>query len=100
MAHGTHIAFLDHDDELAPEALFLIARAFAENPDLRFVYTDEDRLDVDGLRYWPVFKPAWNPDLLLANNYITHLMAVDARLARDLGGMRSAHDGAQDWDFA
>lgn len=100
MAHGTHIAFLDHDDELAPDALFLIARAFVEHSELRFVYTDEDRLDIDGRRYWPVFKPAWNPDLLLANNYITHLMAVDAQLARDLGGMRSAHDGAQDWDFA
>ena len=69
-------------------------------PALRFIYSDEDRLDADGQRIWPVFKPAWNPDLLLANNYITHLMATEAQLARDVGGMRSELDGAQDWDFA
>jgi glycosyltransferase involved in cell wall biosynthesis len=100
MATGSHVAFLDHDDELSPDALGIVANAFVDNPRLRFVYTDEDRLDADGQRIWPVFKPAWNPDFLLANNYITHLMVTDARMARDVGGMRSELDGAQDWDFA
>ena len=100
MAGGSHVVFLDHDDEISPDALGLVARAFKENTGLRFLYSDEDRIDIDGRRYWPVFKPAWNPDLLLANNYVTHLMCVDTVLARELGGMRSEFDGAQDWDFA
>src|SRR5688572_5171996 len=99
MANGTLITFLDHDDLLTPDALLVVVRAFIEQPRLRFVYSDEDKIDLAGNLYWPVFKPAWNPDLLLANNYITHLVAVDAELAREVGGIRGGVDGAQDWDF-
>ena len=98
MARGTLVTFLDHDDALTPDALLVVARAFIEEPRLRFVYSDEDKIDLAGSLYWPVFKPAWNPDLLLANNYITHLVAVDVELAREVG-IRSGFDGAQDWDF-
>ena len=99
MADGAVLSFLDHDDLLAPEALLLVARAFAQNRELAVLYSDEDKIDGNGEHYWPSFKPAWNPDLLLANNYITHLVAVRADLARQVGGMRAEYDGAQDWDF-
>lgn len=100
MADGSLLAFLDHDDELAADALLLAVRAFVSRPGLRLLYTDEDKIDGAGIRYWPAFKPAWNPDLLLSTNYMTHLIVADARLARAIGGLREGMDGAQDWDFA
>jgi glycosyltransferase involved in cell wall biosynthesis len=99
MANGSVLSFLDHDDLLAPEALLLVARAYVQMPELELLYSDEDKIDGNGEHYWPSFKPAWNPDLLLANNYITHLVAVRADLARRVGGLRPESDGAQDWDF-
>jgi O-antigen biosynthesis protein len=99
MADGAILAFLDHDDLLAPEALLVAARAFGQLPALQLLYSDEDKIDGTGEHYWPSFKPAWNPDLLLANNYITHFVAVRAEHARAVQGLRAAFDGAQDWDF-
>lgn len=99
LADGSYLTFLDHDDLLAADALLFVARAFLAQPSLRLLYSDEDKIDGTGQRYWPVFKPAWNPDLLLSTNYVTHLVAVEAALARAIGGLREGFDGAQDWDF-
>lgn len=98
-AMGDWIAFLDHDDLLAEDALLRIALLLRDRPAVRFVYSDEDKLDDNGRRYWPHFKPDWNGEYLLANNYITHLVACERTLATECGGMREGLDGAQDWDF-
>ena len=71
-ATGEHVAFLDHDDVLAPHALYLVAVELLEHPGTDVVYSDEDKLDADGRRYEPHFKPQWNPDLLLAQKYLNH----------------------------
>lgn len=99
LATGSHIGFLDHDDELAPQALAEVARAIAEHPGARLFYTDEDKIDEGGRRFEPNFKPAWNPDLLRAQNYICHFVAIDAALVRELGGLRPGYEGAQDHDL-
>src|SRR5687768_6097353 len=73
LASGDFVALLDHDDELPPEALFEVVKRLNETPDVDLVYTDEDKLEADGRRTEPFFKPDWSPDLLSSMNYITHL---------------------------
>jgi GT2 family glycosyltransferase len=100
LARGELVAFLDHDDELAPHALRLFAEALQAEPEADVLYCDEDKLDALGERFDPFFKPAWSPDLLLSYAYLAHLMAVRRQLVEELGGLRSAFDGSQDWDLA
>lgn len=98
-ATGEWLVFLDHDDELAPHALAAVAQAIEDCPDADFVYSDEDKLDDDGQRVDPLFKPDWSPDLLRMVNYIGHLVAVRRDLFDEAGGLRAGFDGAQDFDF-
>ena len=99
-ASGAYFILLDHDDELAPQALAAVAAALIQQPDSGVIYSDEDSIDVEGRRSDPFFKPAWSPDLLRHLNYITHLMVIERDLWVDMGGMRSEYDGAQDYDLA
>ncbi|GAB2510970.1 glycosyltransferase [Lysobacter humi (ex Lee et al. 2017)] len=100
IARGRFVGFLDHDDELAADALQEIASAIDRFPAARLFYTDEDKIDDAGNRHAPHFKPAWNPDLLTSLNYICHLMVVETALVHRVGRLRSAFDGAQDHDLA
>jgi len=99
MARGELCAFLDHDDCLAPNALYHVARALSRHPRARLFYSDEDKLDAHGERCEPHFKPDWNPDLLVAQNYINHLVIARTDLLRALGGLRTGIDGSQDHDL-
>lgn len=97
-ARGAYLAFLDHDDELHPEALSAVAAEIGRGaPDI--VYTDEDFRTCAGHLDHPHFKPDYNPDLLLSHNYITHFLAMKAALFREIGGFRRERDGAQDYDL-
>lgn len=96
MATGEFVTFLDHDDELAPFALAVVALA-ASGADV--VYTDEDKIDVTGRHYDPHCKPSWNPELLLGQNYISHLTAIRRSLVNRVGGLRSGTEGSQDHDL-
>jgi len=99
MATGPYVAFLDHDDVLAPDALYWVVRRLELDGDLDMVYSDEDKLDERGDRVEPFFKPDWSPDYLLSLNYVTHLLVVRRRLLDELGGLREGFDGAQDYDL-
>jgi GT2 family glycosyltransferase len=99
LARGSHVALLDHDDELAPDALFHVVDALNRNPGAAFVYSDEDKIDAAGERYEPFFKPDWSPDLLLSENYICHFLVARRELVERTGGFRSEYDGAQDYDL-
>lgn len=99
LAKGAYVAFLDHDDELNPDALRQVVLALAEHPQARLVYTDEDKIDEEGMRFEPHFKPAWNPELLRSQNYICHLMVVDSALLAQVGGLRAGFEGSQDHDL-
>lgn len=100
LATGDYVALLDHDDEIAPHALYMVAKALDEQPGLRLVYSDEDKIDEQGNRFAPYFKPDWNPELLLSQNYICHLSVYEAKLLRDVGGFRVGFEGSQDHDLA
>lgn len=100
LATGDLVACLDHDDLLAPFALFELAQAALDAPEADIFYSDEDRLSAEGKRHAPFFKPEWSPELLLASMYIGHLSAYRRSLALELGGFRKEFDMSQDYDFA
>lgn len=98
-AHGKYIVLLDHDDVLAPHALFEVANAIRENPNLDLIYSDEDKLDEQGNRCDPLFKPAWSPEMMLCVNVVTHLCVFRRSLLDTIGLLDPEMDGTQDWDF-
>ena len=98
-AKGDFVVLLDHDDELHPYALLEVVRQLNLTPDADLIYSDEDKIDQAGLRSHPAFKPGYDEDLLLAFNYIGHLVCIRRSLVCQVGGFRSQCDGAQDWDL-
>lgn len=99
MAHGEFIALLDNDDELTPHALFRVVELLQFHADAQMIYSDEDKLDPQGLRIQPHFKPNYSPDLLLSHNYICHFLVVRHTLLQKIQGFRKGFDGAQDYDL-
>ncbi|WP_449149771.1 glycosyltransferase family 2 protein, partial [Stomatobaculum sp.] len=100
LAAGDFVVLCDHDDILPPEALFSFAEAIVKEPETDCLYSDEDKLDMDGGSLFdPHFKPDFNPDLLGSVNYICHLFAVRKSLLDTVGQFDAAYDGAQDYDF-
>ena len=98
-ARGSFLAFLDHDDLIAPDALYEAAiRITSEGADM--IYTDEDKIRSDGKSHFqPHLKPEFNIDLLRSNNYITHFLIVKKSLAEEAGLFDASMSGAQDYDF-
>ena len=99
LAEGEFVVLLDHDDELAPDALFEVVRHLQDHPDTDLIYTDEDKKDEAGNRRGPHFKPDWSPDLLLSHNYIGHLCVFRRMLLEEVGGFREGFEGSQDYDL-
>jgi glycosyltransferase involved in cell wall biosynthesis len=100
MVTGDFITFLDHDDELTKHALFWTIQATIDTPDAMVWYSDEDKLDEQGNLCDPYFKPDWNLNLFLSNNYITHLLTYRTWLVKQVNGFRENYEGAQDYDLA
>lgn len=101
MATGEFAGLLDHDDLLAPNALYEVAKALETEPDIDVLYTDEDKVRGDEVleHFQPHLKPDFNIDLLRSNNYICHFFVVRKSLLEKTGGFRREYDGAQDYDF-
>ncbi len=102
-AVGDYIGLLDHDDLLTSDALYenavKIIEAKEAGKDYAFVYSDEDKCDSTGSKYFdPNIKPEFNLDLLLSNNYICHFLVMKAELMKKLQ-FRPDYDGAQDHDI-
>ena len=100
LATGEYLMLCDHDDTLEPDALYEIIKAINEkdNPDV--LYTDEDKVSMDGKHYFdPNFKPDYNLFRLRENNYIFHIFVVKKALTDRVGLLRTEFDGAQDYDF-
>jgi len=99
LATGDFVALMDHDDLLPEQALYRIAEEIAAHRDADLIYTDEDRLDAQGRRSHPAFKPDFSPDVLLARNYVSHLGVYRRALLQELGGLREGFEGSQDHDL-
>ena len=100
MAKGEFMGLLDHDDLLAPNALYEIVQALQDHPQADALYTDEDKVTTElDEHFQPHLKPDFNLDLLRSNNYICHFFVVRRSIVEKAGGYRKEFDGAQDYDF-
>lgn len=100
IASGEFIALFDHDDTLTPDALFWVVKELNDHPDTALIYSDEDKLDLQGVPINPYFKCDWNYDLFLSHNLITHLGVYRMDVVTAIGGFREGFEGAQDYDLA
>ena len=99
LASGDWVAFLDHDDLLALNALHHVVVAIMANPNLGMIYSDEDKIDEEGNRFDPHFKSDWNPALFFSQNYICHLTVIRRHIVHKVGGLRIGVEGSQDYDL-
>ena len=99
-ARGDYVSFLDHDDELEPCALAEMVRAIERSGgEAGLLYCDEDNIDEAGTPFLPLLKPSFNPDLLLSNDYVLHLLTVRRDLLEATERSGRAVEGAQDYDL-
>lgn len=97
---GEFVAFMDHDDQLTPNALYECVKALNENQEIHMLYSDEDKMSMDGHKFFqPHMKPDFNQDLLCTVNYICHLFVVRRDILEKTGNLRQEFDGAQDYDL-
>ena len=99
IAKGDYIGLLDHDDMLAADALFEVAKIINDK-NVDVIYTNEDKITMSGEKHFqPNFKPEYNLDMLRSNNYICHFFIAKAPLMKEIGGFRGEYNGAQDYDM-
>lgn len=99
LATGEFIGLLDHDDELSPAALYEVVKLLQEHPEADVIYSDEDKLERDGRRSDPFFKPAWSPEYLYSLNYVCHFGVYRKQHVEGVGGLRTEFNGSQDYDL-
>ena len=99
LAEADYVCWVGQHDLLAPDALYWLAKTMQQEPEAQLIYSDEDKINLQGKRYQPYFKPDWNPALLFTHNYISHLCVYKTQQVKALGGYNSAFNGAQDYDL-
>jgi len=99
-ARGEWTTFLNQGDILSEYALFQIAKAINKHPDVRLIYSDEDKIDENGKRTAPCFKCDWNKDMFYSHNLIRTSGIYQTKLLQQIGGYNSELPGAQDYDLA
>lgn len=97
---GEYIGFLDHDDELTPDALTWITWEINQNPDALWFYSDEDLISTNGKCHSPYFKPDFSPEFLLSNMFTCHFSVYSTKMLTCIEGIRYGFDGSQDHDLA
>ena len=86
IASGDYIAFADHDDLLTPDALFECVKVLNQDRSVEAIYSDEDKVTMDGKEYFePHFKTDFNIELLCSMNYICHLYVVSKQIIDKIG---------------
>jgi glycosyltransferase involved in cell wall biosynthesis len=99
IASGNYIALLDHDDSLALEALEIVNNVIVLSPGADYIYSDEDKINEDGVHFDEFRKPDWAPERLLGQNYCCHLSVFRHSLVKQVGGFRTGFEGSQDYDL-
>ena len=96
---GEFIGLLDNDDILHKDALYEVVKVLNKDKKLDMIYSDEDKIDLNGKRYFPHFKPDFSPDTLLSSNYICHFTVLRKKIVLEIGGFRGEYNGSQDYDL-
>jgi GT2 family glycosyltransferase len=99
MATGEYYIVLDDDDILISNALLFIICQLNINTNAEIIYSDEDKIDAEGNRFSPIFKPDWSNETNLNGMYITHLTALKTDTIKKVGGYRTGYEGSQDYDL-
>lgn len=84
-ATGDFVMLIPPDAILPPGALLRYQHAALSAPDISIFYGDEDRIDAGGDRREPWFKPRWDNELVLAQDYVSHACVIALPLARAVG---------------
>lgn len=100
IATGEWYALMDHDDVLPPHALYCMSHAIVHNPDVKLLYSDEDKINQAGQREGAYFKSDFNLELFRSHNMISHFGVYHRSLIDKVGGFRSEFNGSQDYDLA
>lgn len=98
LANGEYIVLMDNDDEITPDAFYEVVKAINEK-NAEFIYSDEDKIDIEGNFSDPFFKADFSPDMFYAQNYLSHLGVIKKELVAKVGGWESGFQGAQDYDL-
>ena len=99
MAKGEFVALMDNDDVIPKDALYEIVKVLNRDRTIDMIYTDEDKIDIDGKRRDPNFKSDWAPDSFMSSNYISHFCVLRKSIIDGIGGFRVGYEGAQDYDL-
>lgn len=99
-SNGEFIGLLDNDDELTPQALFEVVKVLNQHKDADFIYSDEDKIDIQNKRFDPFFKPDWSPYLLTSFMYTGHFSIYRKTIVDSLDKFRHEYDFSQDYDLA
>lgn len=97
---GDYVGMLDHDDVLDPRCLDEFTQAIETHGGPDAVYSDEDKINPRGEHFELYCKPDFSPELLLTQMYLCHFTVFRTADVAAVGGLRSAMDGAQDFDLA
>ena len=98
LVSGEYVALMDNDDEITPNALYEVVKVINETGS-EFVYSDEDKLEVNGIFSDPHFKPDFAPDMFLSQNYMSHFGVIKKELIDKVDGFTIGLEGAQDYDL-
>jgi GT2 family glycosyltransferase len=100
LASGDAITLIDAGDVLPEHALYWVAKEILTHPDARLIFSDEDKIDHDGIRIDPWFKPDWNPALMLSYDAFGRLGVYERALVESVSGFRHGFDGNEEYDLA
>lgn len=99
MSTGEYIALLDNDDELSSDALYEVALCINKYGTVDYIYSDEDKIDIHGVRTHPHFKPDWSPETFESMMYVCHLSVIRKEIFNQVNGFRLGYEGSQDYDL-
>lgn len=99
LATGAYILFMDHDDLLTENCLSEVITHINQHPEQDIIYSDEDKIDENGMHTMPHFKTQWAPHSLMSRNYFGHVVVMKKELVTRINGFREGFEGSQDYDL-
>jgi GT2 family glycosyltransferase len=96
---GEFLILLPVEATLRPNALLELALTLQTYPAAELIYADEDQIKADGTRQYPVFKPAWSPDVFDVCDYLGHVTALRRSTVLAAGGWRLGDAQVLDYDL-